>query len=467
MKLFTFCCTISLSVLSVFFSPSAFAQSNLDEHAIWTMSKSPWAYYSIIDSAGRRVGNDPGTEGYVSEIPESKSWQPAMGSKEEGQEVRITLIEELLPGAYQIIVQGREDRPTGVAEIELWMGRESGGIDSTFQSVVTPGSKQKYIAEYHRDTSKAISVSKVVTSASMQRELEGMQELDWLENEIADEFIRRLTQVSGYLVKQDSTLARTRLRVLQDRLDAVQDKLGGDGAAYRILSDNLLAMLSGWSSPLSLAPLSGAVTVAAQSAGAKVAGNRLTVAGADHLTDGSPSSSGDDAHAVWAATEAAQQAILGALKKNSRDNLTGTGPDAPDVRAGALGFDAEALAASAESKAGRRLPKKLSGKRQVGTPQQPVVAYAPDGLKMSGPVRGAGVLVVDGTLDMKGRSRWQGPVIVRSGQTPPEAHLGGNAQITGGLLLLNPGGAATLNLNGNAAVRLSRAALQFADEKLR
>ena len=398
-----------------------------------------------------------------------------MGSTNQ-REGRRTVLRSPEPGTYQIAIRGNEDSRAGLVILDIGMGRTPdstkeglwSGIDSTFKGIITPGGRQEYDLNFHRDTSKALSARKVVTPSSMQQELEGMEEMGWIGGALLEDISARTRQVGGYLSKQDSTLARTRLRVVRDRLDAAEDDLGGNdrGSAYQILKSNVAAMRSQWSAPLALAPLPGALVVAARSVDAKFSGNRLTITGTDHALDGAPSNTGNDAHAVWATTTATQQSILDALKRNTQGNLTGTGADAPDVRRGALGFDLAALAEAAAGEAERRLPEKLSGKEQVGTLQQPVVAYAPEGLKMSGQVEGAGILVVGGALEMKGRSRWRGLVIVRSPQVP-EADLGGNAQVIGGMAMLNPSGTVTLNLIGNAAVRLSRRALRLAGERLR
>ena len=92
-----------------------------------------------------------------------------------------------------------------------------------------------------------------------------------------------------------------------------------------------------------------------------------------------------------------------------------------------------------------------------------MVAYAPDGLTLTGNLDGTGVLLIDGPYSQRGSVEWTGLVVVRAdGSTPPSFEMRGNVGVTGAVLLYNETtSAASLVITGNAEVRYSREAFEM------
>ena len=155
---------------------------------------------------------------------------------------------------------------------------------------------------------------------------------------------------------------------------------------------------------------------------------------------------------------AAQQRLLDALPNNAAARLVGVGGEA-DAAAEALAFDADALAEHLLTLVTDTLAGGWSG--TLGSPEAPVVAYAPNGLVQAGNAAGTGILIVDGAATLRGRVRWTGLVVLRPGASAaPALDLGGNTAVTGGVLVLG-GAEATLRLGGSPEVRYSRAAFEM------
>ena len=204
--------------------------------------------------------------------------------------------------------------------------------------------------------------------------------------------------------------------------------------------------------------LPAALTLSTPSATATLNGNPFLISGHPHALDGEPEE-GEAVHAVFASTADAQQAVLGALAPQDLGSVVGRGGEG-DVALGPLGFDPAALAETLLDHETDRLPSTFSG--SIGTPEAPVVAYAPDDLRLSGNLSGYGVLVVDGTFEERGGVDWVGLVVVRASSTnaPPSFVMSGNVTITGGVILVNPTDTpATVSISGRSEIRYSPEAL--------
>ena len=87
-----------------------------------------------------------------------------------------------------------------------------------------------------------------------------------------------------------------------------------------------------------------------------------------------------------------------------------------------------------------------------------MVAYAPDGLTLSGNFTGTGVLIIDGPYSQRGSVAWTGLIVVRAdAATPPSFDMRGNVSITGGVFIYNETtSAASVSFQGSIDVRFSR-----------
>ena len=204
-----------------------------------------------------------------------------------------------------------------------------------------------------------------------------------------------------------------------------------------------------------LPDLPGALTLASDDVSASFSGNAFAINGNDHTLSGQPNPSGDDAHGIFTTTAVSQQSLLDALGNNQRDNITGSGPD-PDIAQDALAFDPAALVNALLALVTETLTTSPGG--TLGSPEAPVVAYAPDGLTLTGNLDGTGVLLVDGPYLQRGSVQWTGLVVVRADEeVPPSFEMRGNVGVTGGVLILNETNqAASLEVTGSAEVRYSR-----------
>ena len=203
-----------------------------------------------------------------------------------------------------------------------------------------------------------------------------------------------------------------------------------------------------------LPDLPGALTLASDDVSASFSGGSFTLSGFDHTLDGTPTASGDDAHGIFTTTAVSQQSLLDALKNNQRDNITGSGPD-PDIAQDDLAFDPTALIDALLALVTETLTTSPGG--TLGSPDDPVVAYAPDGLTLMGNLDGTGVLIVDGSYAQRGSVQWTGLVVVRADEeVPPSFEMRGNVGVTGGVLILNETDqAASLEVTGSAEVLYS------------
>ncbi|MFQ5881718.1 MAG: hypothetical protein ACE5I9_04510 [Candidatus Methylomirabilales bacterium] len=98
----------------------------------------------------------------------------------------------------------------------------------------------------------------------------------------------------------------------------------------------------------------------------------------------------------------------------------------------------------------------------VGSPTNPVIAYADDHLDLEGNGKGYGILIVERRLRMRGTFKWEG-LILLVGQG--EFEIEGTAEVYGAVLAVNTGaysgnsGETRVDIRGNATVAFSSQAL--------
>lgn len=214
------------------------------------------------------------------------------------------------------------------------------------------------------------------------------------------------------------------------------------------------------------AALPGAVTVAegASAFAASFSGAAFTVSGAPVALDGSADDGAAPVLGIAVAEAAALASVEAALAPSQRG---GVGGRAPVVAVSHSAFDAAVWAGALAERATVRLDARPRG--PVGTAEAPAVAYAPEGARLAGGFRGAGVLVVDGPFEMRGDAEWLGAVVVRgTAEHPAGVSLSGAPRIVGGLVLVPAGSeTASLDVRGRSAVRYSPAALGVAEAAAR
>ncbi len=287
--------------------------------------------------------------------------------------------------------------------------------------------------------------------------------LSWITDPaVAADLEATLDLARAQLVAGDSSDASGSLFGLLAQVEAAQgSSLTSD--AFGLLTFNteyLLRFLPPPPQPV-LPDLPGAITVASDEASGSFSGNAFSLSGFDHALSGQPTGSGNDAKGILTTTTAAQQSLLDALKNNQHDNVTGLGGNQPNIVQGDLDFDPAALIDELLSLVTDTLTTSPGG--TLGSPSDPVVAYAPDGLTLSGNLSGTGVLIVDGPYSQRGSVAWTGLLVVRSdAAVPPSFEMRGNVGVTGAVLLYNEtASAASLVITGNAEVRYSREAFEM------
>jgi hypothetical protein len=169
-------------------------------------------------------------------------------------------------------------------------------------------------------------------------------------------------------------------------------------------------------------------------------------------------------------------AIISALHANGvqNDNIQGTGPNPSVVNVAAtssLAFNGvEDFADQMLLNADTVLSSYNASGASWGTTATPQITYVQGNCSIGGSSSGAGVLIVDGTLTVRGNFTFDG-VIVMTGNTgsPFDFSSRGDTNIHGAMIILNPAGAldavetfTTFDLRGNINVYYSSQGLDAA-----
>ena len=247
----------------------------------------------------------------------------------------------------------------------------------------------------------------------------------------------------------------------------------GDEALHIFVNGEIVGVAlpnySTCSAAFDLTALPSAATFASLSVEASFSSNSFLVSGLDHDLNGNATGSGEDRHGIAATDEAARQSILDELSSNQEANVTGQDP-APDIAVAAPGLDVEALVDLLLARADLITLDADPGNQTVGSPSQPAVAYAPDGLDVQGNFEGYGILVVEGTFEeateFRGNASWTGLVIVRGEDGAQAAFdMSGSVEVIGAVVLSSDTGA-VLEVGGSSSIRYSSEALQLAQSLL-
>ncbi|MDH7516688.1 MAG: hypothetical protein QHI48_12540 [Bacteroidota bacterium] len=100
---------------------------------------------------------------------------------------------------------------------------------------------------------------------------------------------------------------------------------------------------------------------------------------------------------------------------------------------------------------------KYSGNAVIGTLAAPEICYIPGNLEWDGTITGAGILVVDGQLLLKGKVSWSGIVIAVAGGLTLDLGASGTPALLGTTLVGNdnPLRITNVKVNGNPSVKYS------------
>ncbi len=92
-----------------------------------------------------------------------------------------------------------------------------------------------------------------------------------------------------------------------------------------------------------------------------------------------------------------------------------------------------------------------------GTLAKPEIVHVPGNLQWTGTISGAGILVVDGQLVMKGNIKWQGIILALSGDVTMDLGGTGNPSIMGTIWIGNsdPTKPTRVNILGNPSIKYS------------
>ncbi len=151
------------------------------------------------------------------------------------------------------------------------------------------------------------------------------------------------------------------------------------------------------------------------------------------------------------------------IAPNQEDNITGTGGDK------SVGIETLPTLAQIQALEAALIPQATvtwSGSTNitsdVGSPTNPVIAYADDHLDLEGNGNGYGILIVERRLRVRGTFKWEG-LILLIGQG--EFEIEGNAEVYGAIMAANTGaysgnsGETRVKVKGNATVAYSSQAL--------
>ena len=199
-----------------------------------------------------------------------------------------------------------------------------------------------------------------------------------------------------------------------------------------------------------------ALTVFGDSVSFTNSGKSWTIDGRDWNIDGTLGSA-PAVNGIGVQTSKAADDVKEQLTQNEvTDRVLGTG-GTPSV--GQFGVtDLVALQAFYKAHATITLPAGNYASNAVfGTLAIPEIVYVPGNLEWSGVISGAGILVVDGQLIMKGKVKWEGIILSLSGDVKIELGGTGTPSISGTIWVGNsdPSKVTNVHVNGTPDVKYS------------
>lgn len=450
----------------VLFCCTAWSSTYAQYDGYLQMNSTDAVHLIVSDPQGRSQGFDPrladeSTGGIINQIPEGSYTDMSLGYiPEEGEDPpypddeisREFVLGVNLPegaGRYRIRFVGtRTDAFKVHGSFDAKYNNQWQTYDLSLEDVTDSEHVTEYVLDISQDGGAA-KINKVHTAEGALQEVEIMRKLGWLSDAATDQLQAPLAYYADARAADDTLGMHVGLRRLATALDQVRDDL--DDEALRLLSESLTAFEADLP-PAHLPRWPGALTLATPGLLPSFAGNSFLLSGIDHTAAGDPADAA--VPAVVASTDASLTALLDALGRNQTDNLVGIG-DVPAAAQGPLGFRARSLADFLSLYVTDTLPSQLD--QPLGSLDEPVVAVAPEGLRVAGNLQGTGVLLVEGALSLAGSAAWTGLVVVRDGaEEPASVTLRGQAGIVGGVLLVSEG-EAILDIGGTPSIRFSRA----------
>jgi hypothetical protein len=244
------------------------------------------------------------------------------------------------------------------------------------------------------------------------------------------------------------------LRVTDIGIDTVRIQSQGivNGVPHTILVEAKLSSI--------FPNVESALTVFGDSVSFTNSGTAWDVDGRDWNIDGT-SGSAPPVHGIGVQTSKAAGDVKDQLIKNGvEDRVWGTGGQ-PSV--GTFGAsDLESLQNFYKARRTILLPAgKYASNSVFGSIAAPEIVHVPGDLEWTGTISGAGILVVDGQLIMKGKVHWSGIVLSLAGDVRIELGGSGTPSILGTVWVGNtdPKKVTNVHVNGNPSVRYSHETL--------
>jgi len=215
---------------------------------------------------------------------------------------------------------------------------------------------------------------------------------------------------------------------------------------------------------LSLLP--AAATFVSDALNPQFVGTTFRVYGREHDIGGQTTGSGDDRHGIVTSTAQATQDILDALEPDQTSRVRGSGAS-PDVVVDTPVLDIAALVDQFLAHPNLVLLDSLLDS-DIGSAEAPVVAYAGTyDLELRSDMDGYGVLIVDGLVQFRNRSKWHGLLVVRPRVTEKaRLALVNQSRVIGAAAVLAPSDVARFLVRDSARLLWSLEALEMVQSLL-
>lgn len=189
-------------------------------------------------------------------------------------------------------------------------------------------------------------------------------------------------------------------------------------------------------------------------------GTAWWIDGRDYNEDGLTLSGGPAVHGVGVQSGETVTDLKNMIDPNVYPNINGEGgtPSLGTINTSNL----DALHQFYKERATITLPAgKYADNTVFGTMDNPEIVYVPGNLEWTGVITGAGILVVDGQLIMKGKVSWRGIILSMSGDVKIELGGTGTPSILGTVWVGNKSTTTPTNVhvNGNPSIKYSYSAL--------
>lgn len=283
----------------------------------------------------------------------------------------------------------------------------------------------------------------------------------------AEIFIRKLDQ-SPYMrgTFTINPLLQGYATVEIDSIIGVYDSLAGQKLDTLMMTsigvcngDSAVIMNKLYPVPLQIPPILGAVGISAgKSASISIGGNATTSGVDTNVINGSSPADSVAGVAINSTTSSSNITV--------NENVFGKGGLIPDTTRVSNAPDYTAFA-NAMIRLATVYSSQTFSSGTLGTDSAPQISYFTGDTKITGPVTGSGILIVDGSLDISGKFNFHGLVIVYGATTISTSTVSytqeGTSDIYGGVIVA--GNNTTYKQTGNALVRYSKAAIQNVQDK--